>query len=185
VNTEGTTQIAIRRPALSTVYRAALQPNAAGCFGYLIGTNKEVAHPIIDIALVARTVASNDEFAAMSDLLPALLPACRSTAEFAGATPLGLFASWDTIFLKDRGQLLAALVDEARRLELRLAVEFPTYGGDPLFAARFFEAARFPHEPLSYTTRSRRSEQPAHNPSRIMRHWRSCLGPTPASQGVP
>jgi hypothetical protein len=169
------TVVGIRAPVFQRVYRAALQWEAVGCFGFLIGNWESLDHPVLDTALIVRQVTALADFAEMPRLLDETFAPCQSTAEAAEAVPMGLVVAWDRHILQGENRLFGALVDSALTLRLPYVVSFATDGGEVTFAPQIYIASRYPHDPLPYKKLPRRSHLPQHNPDRIAHFWRSCL----------
>jgi len=170
------TQGLFRTEVRSAVYRAALRPGVACCYGFLIGTHPEFVSPHFELSVPCACVPRFEDAFTASDVLTDYLLACRELATFADASPVGVFGAWDTISNPRSNQFLGLLIDTARSLDLPYVAVFPTSGGETFWGTGLFFANRFPHSPLDYRTVSgRRSARPAHNLRRIRAQWRTIL----------
>ena len=174
----------VRTAVRPQVYRAAFQPQIKICTGFLIGTRKEDYNPVFDTALICASINQEEDFARAIGQLEAALPACRTTAEYADAEPLGLFLTGDSTELIHSMSNLGALIDLAREIRLTYVAKFSTFCGESNWGISLYCAGRFPHEQLDYRMIGKRSERPNHNPRRIKSFWEKSLKETIARKLV-
>jgi hypothetical protein len=164
-----------KRRAFSHFYRSALRAGNQGCFGFLIGMQREFTRPVFDMACVVKETKFGEPFNIEPARLERNFASCKQLAAKADAKMIGLFIAWDALSGNCRHELFGILTDTAIRLDLPFVAEFPTDGHETFWGIRIFFANRFPHEQLPYKMLPRRSRRAEHNPRRILRLWKSMI----------